>query len=47
MERQREERRKQMEEKKVAKKQREMYNEAQGRNVDAEFDVMLDKYKLG
>ena len=36
-----------MEEEKYMKKQREMINEAQGRNVDAEFDMMLEKFKLG
>ena len=35
-----------MEEDKAMKKQREIMNEASGRNVDAEFDMMLDKFKL-
>jgi len=29
------------------KKNRELMNEAAGRNVDAEFDMMLEKFKLG
>lgn len=29
------------------KKQRELMNEAQGRNVDADFDMMMEKYRLG
>ena len=47
MEKQREERRKKMEEEKFAKKQRELMNEASGRNVDAEFDMMMEKFRLG
>jgi len=45
MERAREERRRKMEEEKMAKKRREMANEAAGKNIDVEFDMLLEKYK--
>ena len=35
-----------MEEEKAFKKQREIMNEAAGRLVDADFDMMLEKFKL-
>jgi kinesin family protein 2/24 len=47
MQKEREDRRKNMEEKKAMKKQREIMNEAAGRNVDAEFDILLEKFKIG
>lgn len=31
----------------MAKKQREFMNEAAGRNVDAEFDMMVEKFRFG
>ena len=36
-----------MEEQKEKKKQREIMNEANGRIIDADFDLMMEKYKLG
>jgi hypothetical protein len=36
-----------MEEQKAVKKARELMNEANGRLVDADFDLMMDKYRLG
>lgn len=45
MERQRAERRRKMEEEKHAKAQRVMMNEAAGKNVDIDFELLLDQYK--
>lgn len=36
-----------MEEQRANKKARELLNEAQGKLVDADFDLMMEKYKLG
>ena len=36
-----------MEEQKEKKKQREFMNEANGRLIDADFDMMMEKFKLG
>lgn len=47
MKKQREDRRKKAEEEKQVKIQRQLDNEAQGRNVDAEFDMMMEKFRLG
>ena len=44
--RQREERRKQMEEKKIQKLERDKINQAVGRNVDVDFDIMMEKFRL-
>jgi kinesin family protein 2/24 len=46
MERQRAERRKQMEEQKVNKRERQMANEIAGRNIDADFDIMIERSRL-
>ena len=35
-----------MEEQKEKKKQREIMNEANGRLIDADFDMMMEKFKL-
>lgn len=45
MERQRHERRKKMEEEKNVKAQRVMMNEAAGKKVDIDFELLLDQYK--
>ncbi len=47
MQKQREDRRLKMEEQKEKKKQREFMNEANGRLIDADFDMMMEKFKLG
>ena len=47
MQKQREERRAKMEEQKAHKKERELLNQAQGKLVDADFDIMVDKFRLG
>lgn len=36
-----------MEEQRANKKAREQMNEAHGKLVDADFDIMVDKYRLG
>ncbi len=46
MEKQRAERRRAMEEQKANKKERELMNQAAGRLVDADFDLMMDRYRL-
>lgn len=46
MEKEREERRQKMEEQKLHKKQRQEMNLAQGRNVDADFDLMIESARL-
>ena len=45
LEQQREERRKVLEEKKQAKLDRQAYNEAMGKNIDVEFDMMIEQHK--
>jgi hypothetical protein len=35
-----------MEEQKANKRERQILNEAQGRNIDAEFDMMIEQSKL-
>ena len=46
MERQRQERRRLMEEQKANKRERQIQNEAQGKNIDAEFDIMIERERL-
>lgn len=36
-----------MEEQKANKRERQMFNEAAGKNIDADFDFMIDKERLG
>lgn len=45
MEQQREDRRKKFEEMKQAKADRKAYNEAMGKVVDPDFDLLIDKHK--
>jgi hypothetical protein len=35
-----------MEEQKVNKRERQMANEIAGRNIDADFDIMIEKSRL-
>lgn len=46
MERQRQERRRLMEEQKANKRERQLVNEAAGRNIDAEYEMMIDRERL-
>jgi kinesin family member 2/24 len=45
LEQQREDRRKKLEEMKQAKIDRQLQNEALGKNVDADFDLLIDQHK--
>jgi kinesin family protein 2/24 len=46
MKREREERRKMFEDQKANKKERDLINMAAGRNIDSDYDLLMEKYKL-